>query len=411
MYKVDVYLRVRRAVMVEGMSMREAARVFGLHRDTVRKMLAYSVPPGYRRQSPPRKPKLEPYTGVIDRILEDDLRRPRKQRHTAKRIFERFRDEYGFDGGYTTVKDYVRENRRQTKEMFVPLSHAPGHAQCDFVLLGEDANSNPTKLESFRLAASAADFDKELQHPRSFANKAAPALAEYLGRALSYRAALAEPRDLARLLASYARDGLARIEASGDAPSLNAVRSALEEALGVKFEGARGAAFFRSTLVQTLFYGIFSAWVLWARQTSAPKGPFDWHDSAKLLRVPVIRELFWQLSNPGQLQPLGLNEALDWTAAALDLEEGHFLTSRTARRFLRNSDPNGHNRREFFLALGQVLIDMGFVPDFEPHLPVQVSSAEAYGDVVQLARRRWDAFMSTIPWPFMGQGRFSLTAR
>ena len=188
----------------------------------------------------------------------------------------------------------------------------------DFVLLGEDANGNPTKLETFRLAVSAAEFDKELQHPRAFANKAGPALAEYLGRALSHRAALAEPRDLARLMASYARDGLARVEASGDAPSLKAVRSALEEALGVKFEGDRGAAFFRSTLVQTLFYGIFSAWVLWARQTPAPKGPFDWHDSAQLLRVPVIRELFWQLSNPGQLQPLGLNEVLDWTAAALD---------------------------------------------------------------------------------------------
>ena len=132
MYKVDVYLRVRRAVMVEGMSIREAAREFGLHRDTVRKMLAYSVPPGYRRQTPPRRPKLEAYTGVIDRILDDDLRLPRKQRHTAKRIFERLRDEYGFDGQYTIVKDYVREHRRQTKEMFVPLSHAPGHAQCDF---------------------------------------------------------------------------------------------------------------------------------------------------------------------------------------------------------------------------------------------------------------------------------------
>ena len=89
-------------------------------------------PPGYSRQSPPKKPKLSPYTGVIGRILEDDLRRPRRQRHTAKRIFERLRDEYGFDGGYTTVKDYVRENRRQTREMFVPLSHAPGHAQWDF---------------------------------------------------------------------------------------------------------------------------------------------------------------------------------------------------------------------------------------------------------------------------------------
>ena len=110
----------------------------------------------------------------------------------------------------------------------------------DFVLLGEDANNNPTKLETFRLAASAAEFDNQLQHPRSFASKTGPALAEYLTRALSHRAALAEPRDLARLLSSYARDGLARVEASGEAPSLNAVRSALEEALGVKFEGERG---------------------------------------------------------------------------------------------------------------------------------------------------------------------------
>ena len=127
MYKVDVYLRVRRAVMVDGMSIREASRVFGLHRDTVRKMLVFSVPPGYLRQSPPKRPKLEPFTGVIDRILGDDLGRPRKQRHTAKRIFERLREEYRFDGQYTIVKDYVREHRRQSREMFVPLSHAPGH--------------------------------------------------------------------------------------------------------------------------------------------------------------------------------------------------------------------------------------------------------------------------------------------
>ena len=118
--------------MVEGMSVREASRVFGLHRDTVRKMLEYSVPPGYRRESPPRKPKLEAFTGVIDAILEGDTRVPRKQRHTAKRIFERLRDEYGFTGQYTIVKDYVREHRRRSQEMFVPLSHAPGHAQCDF---------------------------------------------------------------------------------------------------------------------------------------------------------------------------------------------------------------------------------------------------------------------------------------
>ena len=132
MYKVELYARVRRACLAEGMSVREASRVFGLHRDTVRKMLAYSVPPGYRRESRPPRPKLGPFTGVIDAILEDDGRVPRKQRHTAKRIFERLRDEYGFGGQYTIVKDYVREHGRRTQEMFVPLSHAPGHAQCDF---------------------------------------------------------------------------------------------------------------------------------------------------------------------------------------------------------------------------------------------------------------------------------------
>ena len=188
----------------------------------------------------------------------------------------------------------------------------------DFVLLGEDAQGNPARLETFRLAGSATDFETKLQHPRAFASSAGPALAEYLGRALSHRAALAEPRDLARLLASYARDGLARVEASGNATSLTAVRSALEEALGVRFEGERGAAFFRSTLVQTLFYGVFSAWVLWARQTPAPNGPFDWRTAVWHLRASVLRALFQQLSDPGRLQPLGLVEVLDWTAAALD---------------------------------------------------------------------------------------------
>ena len=104
MYYVELYARVRRACMVEGMSVREASRVFGLHRDTVRKMLSYSVPPGYRRQDPPRRPKIGPFTGVIDAILEADRQVPRKQRHTAKRIFERLRDEHGFTGQYTMAR-------------------------------------------------------------------------------------------------------------------------------------------------------------------------------------------------------------------------------------------------------------------------------------------------------------------
>ena len=188
----------------------------------------------------------------------------------------------------------------------------------DFVLVGEDAAGRPAKLETFRLAGSADDFWRKLEKPRAFAHEAGAGLGEYLVRALSHRAALAEPKDLAWLLASYARDGLARVEAAGDAPALATVRAALEEALGVRFEGERGTRFFHSTLVQTLFYGVFSAWVLWARQRPPPTGRFDWHTAVWHLRAPVLAALFQQLSQPGRLQPLGLVEVLDWTAAALD---------------------------------------------------------------------------------------------
>ena len=188
----------------------------------------------------------------------------------------------------------------------------------DFVLVGEDGQGNPVKLETFRLADSEQAFHARLETPRTFAGNVGAGLGEYLCRALSHSTSIVEPKDLAWLLASYARDGLARVEAAGDAPSLHAVRSALEEALGVRFEGERGAAFFRSTLVQTLFYGVFSAWVLWARQSPPPAGPFDWRTSVWHLRAPVLRALFQQLSSPSQLQPLGLVELLDWTAAALD---------------------------------------------------------------------------------------------
>ena len=136
---------------------------------------------------------------------------------------------------------------------------------CDFVLVGEDAAGRAAKLETFRLADSADDFHRKLETPRAFAREVGAGLGEYLCRALSHRAALAEPKDVAWLLASYARDGLARVEAAGDAAALAVVRQALEDALGVRFEGEKGARFFHSTLVQTLFYGVFSAWVLWAR--------------------------------------------------------------------------------------------------------------------------------------------------
>ncbi|MBX3532704.1 MAG: IS21 family transposase [Rhizobiaceae bacterium] len=132
MFAVEVYAAVRHFVFVEGNSRREAARVFGLSRETVLKMCRFSLPPGYTRTKPVLKPKLGPLLPVIDAILEADGAAPVKQRHTAKRIFERLRDEHRYGGGYTVVKDYVRVARARGRETFVPLSHAPGHAQVDF---------------------------------------------------------------------------------------------------------------------------------------------------------------------------------------------------------------------------------------------------------------------------------------
>src|SRR3984893_4875690 len=132
MFAVEIYAAVRRFVFIEGKSRREAARVFGLSRDTIAKMCRYSAPPGYVRSKAPERPKLGLLVPVIDAILESDKTAPPKQRHTAKRIFERLRLEHGFAGGYTVVKGYVRIAPSRWREGFVPLAHPPGHAQVDF---------------------------------------------------------------------------------------------------------------------------------------------------------------------------------------------------------------------------------------------------------------------------------------
>ena len=129
---MELYADVRRSVYVEGLSERAAARRFGLARETVRKMLRDRLPPGYRRHQPVRRPKLDAFTGIIDQILSDDQHRPKKQRHTAKRICERLRAEHAFTGGDTIVKASVREQTLGRQEMFVPLAHPPGDAQVDF---------------------------------------------------------------------------------------------------------------------------------------------------------------------------------------------------------------------------------------------------------------------------------------
>ena len=132
MYGLDNYAAVRRFVFVEGHSEREAARVFGLARKTIGKMCKFSGPPGYLRSKPVERPRLGPFIGAIDAILVADKLAPPKQRHTAKRIFQRLKAEHGYGGGYTTVKSYVHEQKLSARETFVPLVHPPGHAQVDF---------------------------------------------------------------------------------------------------------------------------------------------------------------------------------------------------------------------------------------------------------------------------------------
>lgn len=204
----------------------------------------------------------------------------------------------------------------------------------DFLLLSIGEDGKPTELERYTLAMDEREFWDAAAHARRTAETQGERFTEYLKRVMLHAAPLAAPEDVAWLLASYARDARARVEAA-DLPALAAVRTALEESLGLKFEGPKGEHFFRSSLVQTLFYGVFSAWVLWSKQNPPTKrsARFDWRLAGWSLRVPMIKALFDQVATPSQLGPLGLVEVLDWTATALNrvdrasffqqFEEGH----------------------------------------------------------------------------------------
>ena len=132
MKRVELYQKVRRAVLIDGMSRRAAARYFGINRKTVDKMLCFPEPAAHGRSGQTYSRKLSGFTDIIDQILVDDRKVHIKQRHTAARIFERLRDEHGFTGGITIVRDYVAGAKLRSREVFIPLSHKPGHAQVDF---------------------------------------------------------------------------------------------------------------------------------------------------------------------------------------------------------------------------------------------------------------------------------------
>jgi hypothetical protein len=187
-----------------------------------------------------------------------------------------------------------------------------------FLLLKRGDNGDPIRLESFQLAPDEKSFWDAAAQSRKAAQELGERFVEYLKRVLLHAAPLNNPKDVAFFLASYARDARARVENAGDLPALAAVRNALEEALGMKFEAEKGEHFFRSTLVQTVFYGVFSAWVLWHKEKPQRQDAFDWKSAAWTLHVPMIKALFEQVATPTKLGPLGLAEVLDWTAASLN---------------------------------------------------------------------------------------------
>jgi transposase len=146
---MENWAEIRRRVLVDGLSKRAACRQYNVHWDTLTKILEHAEPPGYRRTAPRPKPKLDPFLGVIHQILEDDKKAPRKQRHTARRIFERLRDEHAYTGGLTIVKEAVAAWRTRSAEVFVPLAHPPGEAQVDFGEAEVTLDGRPTKVALF----------------------------------------------------------------------------------------------------------------------------------------------------------------------------------------------------------------------------------------------------------------------
>jgi len=129
---MSMWSDIRRRVLTDQTSKRAICREYNIHWDTLRKILQHEEPPGYRRKRPRPTPVLGPFRSIIHEILQQDRKAPPKQRHTAKRIFDRLREEHGYRGGYTIVKDAVRAWRQGRAEVFVPLRHMPAHAQVDY---------------------------------------------------------------------------------------------------------------------------------------------------------------------------------------------------------------------------------------------------------------------------------------
>ncbi len=186
----------------------------------------------------------------------------------------------------------------------------------EFRLVGKDADGHLRILEKYTLAENVTAFQAMLGNPSEAVRKHGPRFVDFLQRVMLRQATLSEPGDVAWLLASYAREALALVEDASALPALDSVRKALSDALGLEFKGGKGEHFFRSTLVQTLFYGLFSAWVLWRNEGHT--GRFGWRTAQWEIRVPVLRALFERVASPSNVNTLGLLDVLNAAADALN---------------------------------------------------------------------------------------------
>jgi len=188
-----------------------------------------------------------------------------------------------------------------------------------FLIVERGPAGEPVEREAFAVADDEHAFwQNKVAHPRGTAQLKGEQFIEFIKRCCLHNAPLIAPKDVAWFLASYARDALVRVERNKDLPALQAIRAALEEALGMKFTADKGEHFFRSTLVQTLFYGVFSAWVQWHKDNPAANAMFDWKSAEWTLHIPFIRTLYEAVATPGKLGPLALVETLDWAAGVLN---------------------------------------------------------------------------------------------
>lgn len=188
----------------------------------------------------------------------------------------------------------------------------------DFLLIGKDANGKAEQLERFSFAETEGEFWKEVRADASaFAQRFETSFDEFIKRVFLHAVPLTKPEDVAWFLASYAREAKERVERAKDLSALQSLRKTMEEALGITFRDEEGERFFRSTLIQTLFYGVFSAWVLWSKKHAGDDN-FDWRTAVWELKVPMIRALYAQVATPQHLEPLGLVELLDQTNKVLN---------------------------------------------------------------------------------------------